>query len=65
MADTPKTCRTCAHRNGGMRWGKCMLSGSFISTERAYPSVCGRDFAGWVSREPLAQRVRFWLIGGK
>lgn len=45
-----RTCRTCGHRNGGMQYGKCMLSGYYISTERKTPTVCGINFEGWIPR---------------
>jgi hypothetical protein len=57
----PRTCATCAHRNGSMQWGKCMLSGSYIEVERKYPARCGKGFSGWVQRETLMARVRRWL----
>lgn len=57
----PRTCATCAHRNGPMKFGTCMLSGFFIETERRYPSVCGAGFENWTKREPLLRRLRAWL----
>ncbi len=57
----PRTCATCAHRNGGMTWARCSLSGYFAETERKYPAVCGRDFKGWVQRESLLRRLQAWL----
>ena len=57
----PRTCGTCAHRSGGMIFGRCMLSGFYIETERKYPTICGVDFKGWQQREPLLRRVKAWL----
>lgn len=56
----PRTCATCAHR-AGLVIPTCMLSGYYTSTERTYPTVCGRNFAGWQQREPLLRRVQAWL----
>ena len=39
----------------------CMLSGYYTTTERKFPTVCGKDFAGWQLREPLLRRVQAWL----
>lgn len=57
----PRTCATCAHRAGSVRWGTCALSGYYVTTERQIPTKCGRDFAGWVQREPLVRRLKAWL----
>lgn len=57
----PRTCETCAHRSGGMLYGKCMLSGFFVETERKFPMACGKDFEGWIQRESLLQRFKAWL----
>lgn len=57
----PRTCATCAHRNGWMTWARCSLSGYFAETERKYPTVCGMDFKGWVQRESLLRRLQAWL----
>ncbi len=56
--DAPRTCKTCAHRNGGMSYGICMLSGCYIETERKYPARCGVNFERWVPRPSLLQRLR-------
>ncbi len=57
----PRTCATCAHRSGSMTFGRCMLSGYYIETERMYPTECGRKFEAWTQREPLLRRVQAWL----
>ncbi len=44
-----------------MAFGRCMLSGYYIETERKYPTVCGRNFEKWTQREPLLRRVQAWL----
>jgi hypothetical protein len=44
-----------------MTWARCSLSGYFAETERKYPTVCGRDFKGWVQRESLLRRLQAWL----
>lgn len=53
------TCRTCAHKLGS----KCMLSGRYATTERLYPSVCGRNFEGWQKKQGLIKRIKFWFCG--
>jgi len=58
---TPKTCSTCAHARGGFTFGKCALSGFYQEAERRFPKDCGRDYAGWVKREPLLTRIKKWL----
>lgn len=62
MSERPKTCATCAHNSGGLPYGKCMLSGYSMRVERQYPTLCGVDFKGWVQREPLLARFKFWLF---
>ncbi len=57
MNDRPKTCATCAHRNGSMKFGICMKSGFFLTSERKYPINCDKDFSGWVLREGFATRL--------
>ena len=44
-----------------MIFGRCMLSGFYIETERKYPTICGVDFNGWQQRESLLRRVKAWL----
>lgn len=56
----PRTCATCAHKDGWLM-PTCMLSGYCTTTERKFPTVCGKDFAGWQQREPLLRRVQAWL----
>lgn len=56
--NTPKSCSTCEHRSGTMYFGKCMLSGFYLTVERQYPTVCGKDFQGWVKRRSLVQRLK-------
>ena len=56
----PRTCSTCAHKDGWMM-PTCMLSGFGTLTERRYPTVCGKDFDGWQQREPLLRQVQAWL----
>ena len=57
----PRTCRTCAHRNGTLHFGRCMRTGYYLETERRFPQLCGKDFEGWVQREPLTRRIAAWL----
>ena len=59
----PKTCATCAHRVGSLNfhYATCDLSGVYCSVARQYPARCGVEFKGWVQREPLLERVKFWL----
>ena len=58
----PRTCATCAHRQGWtFEFGTCGLSGYYLSTERQFPTVCGEDFKGWRQREPLLRRVQAWI----
>lgn len=52
--NTPKSCSTCEHRS----FGKCMLSGFYLTVERQFPTECGRDFQGWVKRRSLIQRLK-------
>jgi len=49
-----KNCTTCGHRKGGPLggYGRCGLSGYYCSTERTYPTSCGKNFEGWVPRPP-------------
>ena len=57
----PKTCGTCAHARGGFSFGKCALSGSYQSTERKYPTVCGKNFEGHAPMESILKRFKYWL----
>ena len=56
--ETIKNCKTCAHRFGGVQFGKCLLSGYYCSTERMYPSQCGKNYENWVQRpDSLFKRI--------
>ena len=55
-----RTCYNCGHRNGGMNYGKCMLSGHYCTTERQIPTVCGRNFDNWIQR-PKRKGLKQWL----
>jgi hypothetical protein len=35
-----------------------MLSGFYLTTERQFPTACGKDFQGWVKRRSLIQRLK-------
>lgn len=64
MTNTPKSCSTCEHRIGSsMHFAKCGASGYYCSTERKYPSVCGKDFEAWEPRLSVTQRFVFWIKG--
>ncbi len=56
-----RTCHNCGHRSGGMPYGKCMLSGYYCTTERQMPTVCGKDFQGWIPR-PKSKGIKGWLL---
>ena len=58
----PKTCRTCAHRDGRGEFARCMLRGYYTTVERKNPSGGCANFAGWVPRESVLQRIKNWLI---
>ncbi len=51
-----KTCSNCGHRENN----RCMLSGHYCTTERLYPSECGTDFKGWISRVRIG--LKKWVI---
>lgn len=55
-----RTCKTCGHKEGS----RCNLGGYYISTERRYPTLCGKDFDKWIPNPPklgLKNRLRaFW-----
>lgn len=55
-----RTCKNCGHRNGGMEFGQCMLSGFYCSTERKIPTVCGINFERWIER-PKRKGLIKWL----
>ncbi len=59
MKENIKTCSTCEHRS----LNRCMLSGYFCTTERTYPTVCGRDFSGWIPRLGIIQRIKAFFNG--
>lgn len=55
-----RTCKTCGHRH----WDRCNLGGFFVTTERRYPTLCGKDFDKWMPEPPklgLKRRLlSFW-----
>lgn len=57
-----KTCRTCAHREVSVHFGRCARSGVYCSTERAYPTRCGKNFEGWEPRDKLPTQWTWWHI---
>ena len=56
-----RTCYNCGHRSGDMSYGKCMLSGYYCTIERRTPTVCGKDFQGWIPR-PKSKGIKGWLL---
>ena len=61
---TPRTCATCAHRDGqSFRQDICMASGHPTYEERAFHRVCDKDFSAWVEKEAVIVRIvkcLFW-----
>lgn len=33
-----KNCKNCANRKGGSTYGKCIVTGYYINTQRKYPT---------------------------
>jgi hypothetical protein len=60
-----KTCNTCGHRQSGLFWDTCALSGYDCSTERRYPTQCGKDFAGWIPRNGIFGSFKAFFVGTK
>ncbi len=54
-----KTCANCGYR----KKSKCELSGYYCSTERQYPSQCGRHYEHWSPRMTRFNRLVRWFIG--
>ena len=54
-----KSCQNCAYRTGEFNeFGKCLLTGHYCSTQRAYPTrSCNRRFSGWVPREGVSSNA--------
>jgi len=61
----PRTCSTCAHRVGSFAWGRCVASGNYITTQRQFQTVCGKDFDAWQPRQGLFTRIAQVFIGCK
>ena len=62
MSEIIKSCKTCARREGFTEgWAKCNYSGVYCSTERRYPSVCGRNYEnGWAPRPSIFRNIKNW-----
>ena len=62
--ETPKTCRTCAHRVGAIyAMPVCSRAGWSCSLEREYQRQCGKNFEGWAQRPGLLARIRAFFYG--
>lgn len=64
MADqqplTPKTCKTCAHRNGlPGSFASCAYTGNYAHLSRQY-GTCPSDFSAWQPRQGIA--IRIWQV---
>ena len=53
-----KTCNNCEYRLGTYSYGRCMLSGYYCTTERAFPHNCGREFTGWKPRRSIIIKIK-------
>lgn len=53
-----KSCLTCDHRKGDVKFGHCSAAGIYCTVERQYNNVCSKDFStGWVQRRPFLYRL--------
>jgi hypothetical protein len=52
-----RTCSTCGHKS----WSICMLSGYSCTVERKIPTICGKNFEGWVLK-PKKIGFKNWLL---
>ena len=44
-----KNCKNCGHRQGS----KCLLSGYYYIVERKHPTICGKNFDGWIEKPQM------------
>lgn len=62
MSDTPKTCRTCAHRNWLGPFATCSYTGGFADLSRKF-GHCPPDFSPWQPRQGVVIRIKQFFVG--
>lgn len=67
MSEVVKTCDNCLYRKGASIYATCKLGGYFCSTERKFPSLCGKHYEKWLPRPPsnwdlLKKRIKEWFV---
>lgn len=59
-----KNCKNCANRCGSITFGRCLVTGYYINTQRKVPlGGCDSSFSGWQPRPSIFTRIKKFFTG--